>query len=571
MKERKSGWPNPLVSIAVIMLFFSCSNDKNNHRIQVVKTFADNVYDKGLDRWSGRNTPLLADGINVDTHEPVEWVYREKNGEVSSWIIHNLASQQNLFRTLVGLTNLTGDKKYREIAEMSLRYHFDSLASECGLLRWGGHQIMDLRTLQPYGHFDANCHELKENFPFYELMWEVDKEATARFVRAFWNAHVLDWNILDMTRHGNYGMPLGKLWDNDFNQPEPFFEGIGLTFWVAAADLIYGGGMLYHLNKEEGALKWTKLLADQYVRARHPKTGLGVYQYSKPKRRREPPEGPLTGTLTYSSYGDRAENQFGKDFPDVAREGWVLFNGSVYTNFFLIQMEVAELLGDKGKELLSATVDGIKAYIKYAYDASRNQFKPMWADGTDLTGYAFPRTGYYGPEGKVLEPFEANELYLFSFSRAYRLSRDNSIWEAVRSMMKGLDLGDPGNDPENPTGLNFNTGNSKTNALFALLELNKIAKNNNYLKLAEAVGDNLIKRSFHHGFFLEDADHINAKFDATEPLALLTLEAALQGKLELVPVYSGGDGYIHGQFIDMGRTYDSRAIWSKKREITMSQ
>ena len=361
----------------IILLIFvvSCKSSRNK-RIDTVKTFADNVYEKGLDRWSGKNTPLLADGINVDTNEPVEWVYRNSQGEVSTWIIHNLASQQNLFRTLVGLTNLTGDNKYRTIAEKQFTYHIENLRSNCGLLRWGGHQIIDLRTLKPIGHFDANCHELKENIPFYEFMWELDKEATAEFIRAFWNAHVLDWDRLDMTRHGRYGLSMGKLWDNEFNQPEPFFEGPGLTFWVAGADLIYAGGMLYYLNKENGALKWTKRLADQYVRARHPKTGLGVLQYSKPLRRQQPPDGPLTGTLTYSSYGDRAENQFGKDFPDVAREGWVLFNGrppfehgrTIYTNFSLVQMEIGELLGKEGEEILTSTIDGIKAYIKYAYD-----------------------------------------------------------------------------------------------------------------------------------------------------------------------------------------------------------
>jgi len=36
-----------------------------------------------------------------------------------------------------------------------------------------------------------------------------------------------------------------------------------------------------------------------------------------------------------------------------------------------------------------------------------------------------------------------------------------------------------------------------------------------------------------------------------EPLALLSLEAALRGIHGLVPVYSGGNGYIYGQFDDL--------------------
>ena len=113
--------------------------------------------------------------------------------------------------------------------------------------------------------------------------------------------------------------------------------------------------------------------------------------------------------MTFSDYGDRAEIQFGKDFPGVALEGWELFNGSgIYTVPALMQLELAERLGDKGKEFIEWTLSGLYAYAKYAYDSVDNTFRPMWADGTDLTGYAFTRTGYYGPEGRVLKPLKAD-------------------------------------------------------------------------------------------------------------------------------------------------------------------
>ncbi len=552
----------------ILFLNVSCkfsideSLKSNSTRLESVKLFAENVLEKGSDSWSGYNTPLLADGINIYTEKPVEWIY-----EGEKYIIHNLASQQNLFRTLVGLSNITGDDKYRNAAEEAISYHFDHLRSDCGLLRWGGHQIIDLRTLEPVGHFDANCHEFKNNFPFYELMWEVDNEATTEFLRAFWNAHILDWSMLDMNRHGRYGLEMGDLWGNEFTHPEPFFEGGGLTFKSAGSDLIYAGAMLYFLNEETQALNWSKLLAEQYVRARHPDTGLGAYQYSKPIRRLQPPEeGPLEGKFTWQGFGDRAENQFGKDFPGTAKEGWILHHGGhIYTLPKLVQLEISERLGEKGIEFLEWSVDGMKAYIKHAYDPENNQFTPMWADGTYLTNYEFPRTGYYGRKGRVLEPLTANESYLFSFSRAYRLTKDEFLWEAVRSMFKGLELGDPGVRPGKRTALNLDTDNSNPHALFALLEISRAVNNHVFLEMAEVIENNILERSFHKGFFLPDSNHINANFDAIEPLALLSLEAALQGNRGLIPFYSGGRGYIHGQFDGMGRTRDAQAIWSKTK------
>jgi pectate lyase len=265
--------------------------------------------------------------------------------------------------------------------------------------------------------------------------------------------------------------------------------------------------------------------------------------------------------------------QFGRAFPGVAREGWALWSlpgstypsGAMYTKFALVKMEVAEALGASASVLLADTVTGMKAYLHYAYDSERNLLRPLWADGTDLTGYTFSRTGQYGPEGTVLRPQPATDLHLFAYARAYRLSRDPALWAGVRSMMKGLDLGDPGEDPRTPQGLNQATKNSSPLSLFALLELNRMGTSGAYLQLADRVAASLMTRSFHRGFFLGDEHDLNANFDAIEPLALLYLEAAQRGTPELVPTYSGGSGYIHGQFDRLGRTYDRQAIWSVKR------
>src|SRR5690606_15940420 len=157
-----------------------------------------------------------------------------------------------------------------------------------------------------------------------QLMWEVDAEKTARFIRALWNAHVIDWEVLDMSRHGAYDKPIGLLWDSSFGHPAPFFEGNGLTFINAGSDLIYAAGQLYAYNGEAGALRWGLRLAQMYVNARHPDTGLGVYQYSQPKRRAPPPEDPSDPLFLYGRFGDRAQRQFGPEYGAIALEGNLL-------------------------------------------------------------------------------------------------------------------------------------------------------------------------------------------------------------------------------------------------------
>ncbi len=532
-------------------------------RLQTVVEFADNVLSEGRDRWSGEHTPLFADGLNVRTREPVVWRYRG-----NEYIVSNMASQQNLFRVLVGLSRLTGEDRYREAAEASIEYHFENLVDDSGLLRWGGHQFIDLSSLEPVGDFDADCHEFKNNFPFYELMWDVDPEATARFLRALWNAHIQDWGVLDMNRHGGYGQSLPEnLWDQDFGNPEPFYEGDGLTFINAGSDLIYAAGKLFSLADDEKAWTWGRRMAELYVNARHPETGLGSYQYSKPRRRHEPPEdGPLTDRLTWSMYGDRAENQFGEQFGETAREGWVIWGGrinTIYSTGGFLKLGLAENMEDNGKELIEWTADGLEALFEYAYIPEKNAFLPMWADGTDLSGKTFDRTGYYGEEGTGWKPRDADMRFLGTYARAYRLTRRPALWEAARDIARGLGLGDIGSRPGEELEVSLNAPGDSPEEVFTMLELYRAAEHDQYLRRAEIVADRMVENRFHQGFFLPDKNHVNARFDATEPLALLTLEAVRRGTPELVPTHVRGRGYIHGRFDGHGRTYDHRVIWNK--------
>jgi pectate lyase len=526
-------------------------------RLQAVVQFADNVLAKGRDRYGEKPTPLFVDGIQVDTGEPVRWV---AGGQ--EWIPSNLASQQNLFRTLVGLTNLTGEPRYRQAAEKTIRYHFEHLRSPCGLLRWGGHRFIDLSSGRVVG--EQNSHELKFNLPYYELMHDVDPAATEQYLKAFWNAHILDWGRLDMNRHGRYGKSMGALWENRFDDPEPFFEGDGLTFLNSGTDLIYAGVMLHQFIGDRGALVWSLRLAEQYVKARHPETGLGVYQYSKPVRRQQPPE---TGSLpTTSNYGDRAENQFGAEFGEVAREGYLLRSpASIYGNNAIVQLQLAELLGDEGRPLLDWTREGLLAAARHVYHPSTNRVRPMWADGTDLTDYVVKRDGYYGRAGTVFRAQTAPTLLFWSYALGHRLTSAGQLWDTARSMARGHGLGDLGSAPGEAVAVNLDTDLADPIALFGILEVCRTADIPEYRQLARRVGDNLVRQRFHQGFFLPSARHIHANFNAIEPLAILTLDAMLRGTPEAVPRYNSGHGFIHGPHDGYGRTTDATAIWAQTR------
>ncbi len=515
-------------------------DEETSPRMEAVRRFAEFVITEGRDTYRETPTPMFVDGMNVDTLEPVRWHY---DGE--AWICSNLASQQNLFRTFVALSNLTGDSRYKDEAKAAIAWHFEHLTRPCGLLQWGGHRFVDLATGNIVGEQDA--HEMKWNFPFYELMWEVDPEATERFIKAFWNAHILDWEVLDMNRHGRYEREMGALWDNTYVGGEPYFPARGLTFLNTGSDLIYAGVTLHALSGDEGAATWALRLMERYVDARNPFTGLGAYQYSQ-----------------LNNNNDRALRQFAPDFPgQVVLEGTMLHGSGIYSYGGVSQLLMAEKLGDAGREMMGWVRDGLVAYAEHAYDPETNTLAPILTDGTRITDEHINRIGYYGPG--ITRESGAGALLFYAYALGFRLTKDETLWNTARAMGRGHGLGDIGVAPGTGVDVDLDTNASSPELLFGVLEIMRGAPHPDYRALAVRLGDAILEHRFHDGFFLPSADHVNANFDAIEPLALLTLEAYLRNAPGAAPAWPAARGYIHGPHDGVGRTTDGTVIWPKRR------
>lgn len=530
---------------ALAALYIPAGQAADTDRLTVVKQYVDNVLNKASDTYHGdKPSPLLADGVDPRTGQQLEWIFPDGRRAVLS----NFSAQQNLMRVMSGLSQLSGDERYQKRAEDIVRYHFQNYQDPSGLLYWGGHRFVDLKTLQPEGPSEKEMvHELKNAYPYYDLMFSVDSDATARFIRGFWNAHVYDWRILETSRHGEYGKPMGELWKSQFEQQPPFFATKGLSFLNAGNDLIYSASLLYKHQQDQGALVWAKRLADQYVLPRDAKTGLGVYQFTQALKREEPTD----DADTHSKFGDRAQRQFGPEFGPAALEGNMMLKGrtsTLYSENALMQLQLGKDLGPQGQDLLTWTVDGLKAFAKYAYNDQDNTFRPMIADGQDLSNYTLPRDGYYGKKGAVLKPYKAGNEFLISYARAYAIDNDPLLWKVARGIANDQGLGDIGTAPGKDVKVKLDTTNSDPYAVFALLDLYSASQVADYRLLAEKIGDNIIKTRYIDGFFMASPDRQYADVDAIEPYALLALEASLRNKPQAVAPFLNGAGFTEGAY-----------------------
>ncbi len=530
--------------------------------LAAVRQFADQVLTHGRDTY-GKPTPLFVDGLNVDTREPGKW----KWADGKEWVLCNLASQQGLFRTLDGLSRLTGEPRYRETALEALRYAFDHLRygteNNGGLLAWGGHLAYNATDDVIMGNPDGSgrVHELKCFFPHYELMWEANPEATRQLIENIWSGHVLDWARLDFNRHAS-PKKRGLLWQNEYRGGAVFFDGQGLTFHNAGSDLCYAAGLLSKLGGTPEPAVWAKRLAHRYVETRDPKTGLGGYQFSQCQSAWCDDVGKIRG--------DRAQYQYGADFPGHRVVEGTLF--PCYGNTPEVEPQVARLLlgdqlGGAGRDFTRWAVEELTAWGKSAYRAKDNTFIPMLTDGTSMEGYVCKKDGYFGPKGRVLRAGHPGPAHLWIYAWAFRQSREAFLWEMARNIAQGNGWGDIGATPQTQPALHFPNTSADPFLIIALLELHRVGGNTAFLDQAQVIGQNILKQRVQQGWFVPSKRHLFCRLGNNEAQALLHLAAALLGKPDSVPAFTGAVPFFHAEYGGKTpRSYDTALIYGKTRE-----
>jgi len=527
MRDTRSAWSRWVGLLASLIMFASAalSGQKPdaapvaakpdpadpNRYLNAVREFADNVLKYGRDTYGPKHTPLFVDGLNIHTHEPVMWITPKGDystaTDTEQWILSNFASQQTLLRTLDGLTGITGDPKYRQAATDAVRYAFANLRSPNGLLYWGHEAAYDAQADKLYA-VKYDLHVLKLHYPYYELMWDVDPDATKTLIEAFWSAHILDWSNLDMNRNGSLVKPLEEPWKHKYEGGPAFFDSKkdGHAFFTTGTSLVQAGTVLARLSGREEPLIWSKRLIQRYVDTRDPKTGIAAYEYN-----RSDPKLRVFPLHPYDAL----------DYPeDRQAHPWL---GVLLTG---------EMFGAKREAFTRWALEELTAWGKVSYRKDDNSFTPMLTDGTSLEGHTWKEL----PSGRnVARPSRAVPSYFWAYCVAYSATGDAYMWEMARNIALGNGFGDIGQGPAGTAELQTETDCSDVYGLLAFLRLYEKTRKPTFLEVSQRIGDNILARQFHKGFFVPSERHIYARFDCFEPLVLLHLAAAMKPPSGSVP------------------------------------
>ena len=501
-----------------------------NRYLNVVRTFTDNVLKYGRDTYGSKHTPLFVDGLNIHTHEPVKWI-SPKGGdpltatETEEWILSNFTSQQTLLRTLDGLSSITGDAKYRQAAMEATEYAFEHLRSPNGLLYWGHTTAYDAKADNICGSTNKG-HDLKLDYPYYELMWQVNPEATKTYIEAFWSAHIIDWSNLDFDRVGWFEENLEEPWNHEYKDGPIFFKGKGLATITTGTSLMHAGTVLYKYSGQDQPLIWSKRLAKRYIDTRRPKTGISANIYNVPWNQTllgdDLKKHFLDPYITFFPYRLTKNSHF--YWPErTDAHPWIAF------------LLIGEMLGEHGREFTQWALEELTAWGKVAYRKKDNSFIPMLTDGTSLEGYVFKEHTRFGPKGTSFRPYFAGLPFFWAYTTAYKTTGDEFIWQMARDIGIGNNFGDIGESPKHKAKLKINTACSDVFSLIGFLELHNKTSKPELLQMARRIGDNIVQNHFFKGFFVPTKKHTYTRFDSFEALALLHLYAAMESKIELVP------------------------------------
>lgn len=501
----------------------------------MVCRFADTILAHARDRYEAGPSPLFVDGLNVQTLESPTFFPCYGGTPDQEIVMSNFANQQIFLRILTGLSRLTGEERFRVEAETTTRFMFEHFQDEDGgMLYWGHHRYLDLRNHEIRGE-KGDVHELKENYPFYDFLYEVDPKRTERLIKGIWNAHISDWSGLLFNRHGDYGAEFdpATTWNRPYSDPRELLPSSELSFICSASDFMVAAYTLFRRNGDQGARDWANRMLDRYVLGRFPDVKILPYNCT----RKQPP---------------RCKQQY-PDHPNAFEHNLIdnksLADSSAGRTSIAMLCEADKLIqagyAAEGEKILDVFCDHLEGYARYAYDTGKKEMCPIVTDGTVLTGYKLAEDGYKGKKGTDQENWKADENYLLSYALAFRLSGRARLWETLRRLFAGIDLGDIGESPEGKTSLNRSSLNDDPRTILSLIELYRATINRDFLEAADIIVKNMLRNRYHDdsGLFTLDADHLVCPIESKEALSLLLLAAARENNFNSVPAWNGGGEY----------------------------
>ena len=255
------------------------SDGKYGDYLWYVRTYADTLLNHGRDTYGKIHSPLIASVLNRETLrlfagdelDRIKHLPRKETGlrqEDRMLTGGNPMQDQNLYQILYALTEVTGNKRYAEEADKTLKWFFQHCQSQTtGLLVWGEHMGWDFNTeklLRKYLErgWDYELldyiHEFSRPWVLWERSFDLAPQACLKFAHGLWDHQIGDHETGNFSRHARYDRHKPGL-----NLEFPRHGGFYIPTWAEA----------YERTKDPVFLKAIETLVTYFDTRRSPISG----------------------------------------------------------------------------------------------------------------------------------------------------------------------------------------------------------------------------------------------------------------------------------------------------------
>lgn len=203
------------VASACLSVCPSASAEKpTDDHLLIVRATVDALLAHGIDRWGPEKTAMIISILDRKTLEPFEKLPKAaagaREGDRSNVYGSNANMQQNLYRTMFLLSDITGEPRYAEAAEAALvDFVCRTQSPATDLLGWGEHLFYDLSEDRVSTNARDNMtptliHEIKKAPHFFGYLLEREPDRMVSYARGLWDHAVGDPKTGDFSRHAKW-------------------------------------------------------------------------------------------------------------------------------------------------------------------------------------------------------------------------------------------------------------------------------------------------------------------------------------------------------------------------------
>jgi hypothetical protein len=251
--------------ILMALVLGSCQLRKNSEYLDHVEDYANALLDEARDTYGTEQSPLIAstlirESMSLPEGDSLESLLSLKR---ESWGIRphdrmltgaNPMHDENLYQILYALTALSGNQKYGDEADKTLKWFFENCQSEqTGLLAWGEHIGWDFNTETTIEKNQRYNHEFFRPWVFWEKCYELAPQNCIDFASGLWYHQIHDHETGEFSRHAQYDQH-GTGIQNQYPRHGGFFIATWAEAYKQTKDTLYLRAInvlyqFYHRNR----------------------------------------------------------------------------------------------------------------------------------------------------------------------------------------------------------------------------------------------------------------------------------------------------------------------------------